>query len=303
MKTLAFIEQELKKTYPTKIVSDLKRTNEDLYLKLKEYSKEHNTSIKNLLEERDYIYLRKSIIRLYVDDFIELEKAFPDYKISGFYETNNKLYYRILAHAKSLKVSLKKYLNSLGFDYDAREELSNDSTKKDLLTLYPNKIVKGLSTKDNKLYYRVYQQAKKENLSFNDYLSKMGFIVDSVRNVETNKNKETKTNNRTEKSNKNINENTKKTSGTKKTEDTPKKVEKIEKAAKAESKERKTNTRRKRNIESKSKTEDKSNKTQSETKPKTVKNTKKSTERKSIKKPNKVIEKKEINKEVIIENK
>lgn len=189
MKTLALIEQELKKTYPTRIVSDLKRTNEDLYIKLREYSKEHNTSIKNLLEERDYIYLRKSIIRLYVDDFIELEKAFPDYKISGFYESNNKLYYRILAHAKSLKVSLKKYLNSLGFEYEAREELSNDTTKEELIKLYPNKIVKGLSAKDNKLYYRVYQQAKKENLPLNDYLVKIGFSVDSSRNKDINKDK------------------------------------------------------------------------------------------------------------------
>ena len=100
MNTINLIEQELKKTYPTRIVSDLKRTNEDLYLKLKEYSKENNTSIKNLLESRDYIYLRKSIIRLYVDDFLELEKAFPNYKINNFYENQNKLYYRILAHAK-----------------------------------------------------------------------------------------------------------------------------------------------------------------------------------------------------------
>ena len=185
MKTIDLIDKELRKEYPSGIVSDLKRTNNELYLKLKDYAKQNNTSIKELVEQKDYVYLRKSIIRLYVDDFLELEKRFPDYKIKAFYEVDNKLYYKILSHAKSLKVDMKKYLNSLGFDYESRNELSDEMIKKDLLALYPNKKVTNLSTTDNKLYYRIYQYSKKNNLKMEDLLKSLGFEL-------TNEDKDTK---------------------------------------------------------------------------------------------------------------
>lgn len=187
MKTIDLIDKELRKEYPSGIVSDLKRTNNELYLKLKDYAKQNGTSIKELVEQKDYVYLRKSIIRLYVDDFLELEKRFPDYKIRAFYEVDNKLYYKILSHAKSLKVDMKKYLNSLGFDYESRNELSDDMIKKDLLALYPNKKVTNLSTTDNKLYYRIYQYAKKNNLTIGDLLNSLGFEL-SDNEIKTNKN-------------------------------------------------------------------------------------------------------------------
>ena len=271
MKTLELFEKELKKEYPSKIVSDLKRTNPELYVKLRDYSKEHNTSIKNLLEENDYVYLRKSIIRLYVDDFIELEKAFPDYKIHGFYENNNKLYYRVLSHAKVLKVSLKKYLNSLGFDYDARDGLSNNGLVKDLLILYPNKNVKNLSSTDSKLYYRVYQSAKKENLEVVPFLENLGFSVDKsekktreevkqennkkkpgrpkkIENVE-NENKVTKKLGRPKK---NVENKETKTENNKKKVGRPKKIKVVENKEKTKKSKKIDNTKNKKTISKKS---------------------------------------------------
>lgn len=193
MKTISLFEKELKKEYPSGIVSDLKRTNEDLYNRLKTFAKKNNTSIKELLEQNDYIYLRKSIIRLYVDDFIELEKLYPDYIVKSFYEKDNKLYYKVLSHAKSLKVSMKKYLNSLGFEYIARDELSDNLIKNELLEMYPNKKIENLSTKNNKLYYRVYQYARKNNQTIKEYLESLGFSIND-NNENNNKKKNVKQN-------------------------------------------------------------------------------------------------------------
>ena len=55
--------------------------------------------------------------------------------ITSFYEVNNKLYYRTLSHAKSMQVSLKRYLNSLGFEYISREDITNETLEEELAKL------------------------------------------------------------------------------------------------------------------------------------------------------------------------
>lgn len=259
MKTTSLFEKELRKEYPSGIVSDLKRTNEELYNKLRDYAKKNNTSIKELLEQNDYIYLRKSIIRLYVDDFIELEKAYPDYKVKSFYENNNKLYYRVLSHAKSLKVSMKKYLNSLGFEYISRDELSDDSIKNELLEMYPNNKIENLSTKNNKLYYRVYQYARKNNLTINEYLKSLGFNIDEKQtqkektNIEEapqktlkeEKNKNTEPKKKRGRPRKNVEE---KTTNKPTNKETPKKPSKTQKNKTSNKNKNKKSTNKKLNI-------------------------------------------------------
>ena len=193
MKTLDVIKNELKKDYPSGIVNNLRMTNPTLYIKLRTYAKENNTSIKKVLEENDFIYLRNSIIKTYVEDYIALQKEFPNYKIESFYEVNNKLYYRTLSHAKSMQVSLKRYLNSLGFEYISREDITNETLEEELLKIYPNKKVKGLSSKNSKLYFRIYQIAKKENKTIGEYLNAFGFKYEDKQTKNTNtKDKEVK---------------------------------------------------------------------------------------------------------------
>lgn len=236
MKTLDLIKTELKKEYPSGVVSNLRQMNNPLYIKLRDYAKENDTSIKEVLEKNDFIYLRKSIIRMYVEDFIELEKLYPDYKVESFYEKNSKLYYRVLSHSKSMKTSLKNYLNSLGFEYVAREDISDNSVTSELSKLYPNKKVEKLSAKNSKLYYRIYQLAKKEHMEMNEYIKKLGFEV-----VEA-KSDEKKTSTKKETSKKEASP--KKEKATKTTKKTTKVVESKKKDASLKKTTQKTTTKR-----------------------------------------------------------
>lgn len=179
--------------YPDKIVSDLKSMDNELYNSLFQMAKEENTSIKNLLEENGYSFSRKSIPQMYIEDYLEILKLYKDKKVDSLHEKDSKLYYKILTHAKLKNLTLKQYLNSLGFEYDLKKEnVPITDIKKELTRLYKNKVVVNLSKLNPALYYKVYQAATKENKHISVFLRELGFSTPE-RKIRTRKTKEQKT--------------------------------------------------------------------------------------------------------------
>ena len=69
-----------------------------------------------------------------------------------------KLYYKLLSHAKLINMDIKKYLAFLGFNYLVqKEEVTRESIKSELTSIYKNKKITKLSVNQPQLYNKIYK--------------------------------------------------------------------------------------------------------------------------------------------------
>ena len=178
MKQSNKITQELNKLFPDKIVNNLKVVNEDLYKTLMENAKEVKKTLKTYLEEMGYKYVRKPLGQMFAEDYIDLLNSFPEKNVDFLYERNNKLYYRLLNHAKIKNFQIKEYINFLGFEYELyKEELFLSDIERDLNDTYKDKIIDKLSVTNPLLYSKVYKFAQKENMTIQQLVESIGFTM------------------------------------------------------------------------------------------------------------------------------
>jgi len=178
MKQSNKITQELNKLFPDKIVNNLKIANEDLYKTLMENAKEVNKTLKTYLEEMGYKYVRKPLGQMFAEDYIDLLNNFPEKNVDLLYERNNRLYYRLLNHAKIKDFQIKEYINFLGFEYELyKEEIFLSDIERDLNDTYKDKIIDKLSVTNPLLYSKVYKFAQKENMTIQQLVESIGFTM------------------------------------------------------------------------------------------------------------------------------
>lgn len=178
MKQSNKITQELNKLFPDKIVNNLKIVNEDLYKTLMENAKEVNKTLKTYLEEMGYKYVRKPLGQMFAEDYIDLLNNFPEKNVDLLYERNNRLYYRLLNHAKIKDFQIKEYINFLGFEYELyKEEIFLSDIERDLNDTYKDKIIDKLSVTNPLLYSKVYKFAQKENMTIQQLVESIGFTM------------------------------------------------------------------------------------------------------------------------------
>ena len=178
MKQSNKITQELNKLFPDKIVNNLKVVNEDLYKTLMENAKEVKKTLKTYLEEMGYKYVRKPLGQMFAEDYIDLLNSFPEKNVDFLYERNNKLYYRLLNHAKIKDFQIKEYINFLGFEYELyKEEIFLSDIERDLNDTYKDKVIDKLSVTNPLLYSKVYKFAQKENMTIQQLVESIGFTM------------------------------------------------------------------------------------------------------------------------------
>lgn len=117
---------------------------------------------------------------------LKLRTFYPD-KIVHNLSHNNKLYKELTEASQKSKITLKSYLDQLGFDYTGEdtedlEANNNEEYEKSkeiseqLDALYPEKIIYKLKKQNNLLYSKILEEASNKELSINEYLTLLGFF-------------------------------------------------------------------------------------------------------------------------------
>lgn len=184
------IVKNIETVYPFRIVSDLKSTDENLYMEVSKAAKDKKSSVKTFVEELGFKYSRKPLGAICAEDVETLNKLFPDKEIKALSDVDGKLYYKLLTHAKLLNMDIKRYLNFLGFNYMVqKEEVTKESLISELNKIYKDKKITKLSVNQPQLYSKIYKFAQKENIPITKLVESFGFSIDLEENYKNNRRK------------------------------------------------------------------------------------------------------------------
>lgn len=116
-----------------------------------------------------------------IDEFFyqQLLEEYPNREVKGLYSKNYKLYKYIKAYCEKIGITIEEYITALDFVYGRKAR----SIKKDrdeilrtqLLEVYPDKVIIGLTTDYRNLYGKVDNYAKQNNMTQEEYLTGLGF--------------------------------------------------------------------------------------------------------------------------------
>lgn len=163
-------------------ISNLYSEDVNLYYRVLRRAKKENKCISEFLGELGYHYDTKRTRNLkYTDRQIIriLLLKYPTREISKL-SSDMKLYKLVTNRANSAGLKLEEWLKERDFVFKrARKGFAstNESIMEQLISIYPDKIVENLSSKNPKLY----QQIKRRNSDIKSFVEELGFIYISKR--------------------------------------------------------------------------------------------------------------------------
>lgn len=110
----------------------------------------------------------------------KLKKIYPNGIVKNITTKDSTLYHHIWEVMTKKNISLKDYIESLGFQYENgwKEELTEEEAIKFLEKLFPKKVIKNVSDiakRNMKVYSFIKQYSKKNEINVVEYLDKIGF--------------------------------------------------------------------------------------------------------------------------------
>jgi hypothetical protein len=164
--------KHLKDLYPDGKVSGLRAINRSLYQMIFDISKKKNMTMNDYIVSLGFEVIDNKVIK---ENNIknQLLKLYPNKIVSGVAYGNQSLYQRLILKAQAQKISIRQYVENLGFQYkDARYSDKLENFIGRLNELYPDKIVKNFHKDEHSLYIKIFRVAKSEGLTVGDYLHK-----------------------------------------------------------------------------------------------------------------------------------
>lgn len=121
----------------------------------------------------------------YLNFFEKIDKLYPTGLVNGLKDKSPSLYEEAKTISKIEKTTVKNLFTENGYDY-TRDNLKTiyKKDKKQLLKLFPNKVVKDLHEVDNKFYYKLLSHSKIEFDNIRDFIESLGFRYDVYNTTE-----------------------------------------------------------------------------------------------------------------------
>ena len=115
---------------------------------------------------------------------LQLQKLYPDGKVVSLSSTSHSLYKEVKEECERAQITPEELYKELGLEKSRRKKVKEHGEdflqgfKEQLLELYPDKIVVGLSANHNRLYAKISNYAKEQGLPVNEFIENvLGFEV------------------------------------------------------------------------------------------------------------------------------
>ncbi|MHC5529517.1 HNH endonuclease [Priestia megaterium] len=122
--------------------------------------------------------------------YAQLKEMYPNGEVVSLQNKDLSLYHQVRNYGIENKMKPREVVEKLGFRHVRKKKENDDKLierfKSELLLLYPDKIVKGLSQRNQVLYQEMHRYTKLQNITKEKFLEEIGFgYVREHKHIET----------------------------------------------------------------------------------------------------------------------